>query len=401
MQHSATKARAKGALAGFVAASLAASLMIPSLAFAEPTSAEKQAEAQSALASLNAMQDKLEQTAIAYDEAVARAAKRTVTASIAGSVVAVNIEPGKALGAAAGAATSPVQIADLSQMTVSINVNEIDILKITADQTAEVTFTAAPDLTLPATVVSIATTSAGSGDASGGALYGGSMGGAVTYAVKLLIAEPDPRLKPGMTAKATITTTTIDNITEDSFVIRVEFGADTRTLVYGYGSADDLEAFENGTLSTITKVTNPTANTIIVRGMERGQEYTVFVQAVAGDKKGNVSTVSGKTLKLELELVLLEDELTSTSAVVEIRPGGDTSKYRYMLGSMELLDYFENGTWPDIMWENDVTAPKETQATGLTPGETYTIFAQPFAENGTRGETQIIEFTTPTADEAE
>ena len=141
----------------------------------------------------------------AYDEAVARAAKRTVTASIAGSVVAVNIEPGKALGAAAGAATSPVQIA------VSINVNEIDILKITADQTAEVTFTAAPDLTLPATVVSIATTSAGSGDASGGALYGGSMGGAVTYAVKLLIAEPDPRLKPGMTAKATITTTTIDN----------------------------------------------------------------------------------------------------------------------------------------------------------------------------------------------
>ena len=53
------------------------------------------------------------------------------------------------------------------------------------------------------------------------------------------------------------TTTTIDNITEDSFVIRVEFGADTRTLVYGYGSADDLEAFENGTLSTITKVTNP------------------------------------------------------------------------------------------------------------------------------------------------
>ena len=146
----------------------------------------------------------------AYDEAVARAAKRTVTASIAGSVVAVNIEPGKALGATASAATSPVQIADLSQMTVSINVNEIDILKIIADQTAEVTFTAAPDLTLPATVVSIATTSAGSGDASGGAMYGG-MGGAVTYAVKLLIAEPDPRLKPGMTAKATITTTTIEN----------------------------------------------------------------------------------------------------------------------------------------------------------------------------------------------
>lgn len=159
---------------------------------------------------LNSANLALQNAQTAYDEAVARAGKRTVTSSIAGSVIAVNIEPGKALGAAGAATTSPVQIADLSQMTVSINVSEIDILKISADQTAEVTFTAAPDITLPATVVSIATTSAGSGDASGGAMYGGS-GGAVTYAVKLLIAEPDPRLKPGMTAKATITTTTIEN----------------------------------------------------------------------------------------------------------------------------------------------------------------------------------------------
>ncbi len=151
----------------------------------------------------------LQNAQAAYDEAVARAAKRTVASSIAGSVVAVNIEPGKALGASAGAAASPVQIADLSQMTVSINVNEMDILKVAPDQTAEVTFTAAPDLTLSATVISIATTSAGSDDL-GTAQYGG-MGGAVTYAVKLLIAEPDPRLKPGMTAKADITTTTIEN----------------------------------------------------------------------------------------------------------------------------------------------------------------------------------------------
>ena len=174
---------------------------------AQAQNAVNDAYAELALSSANLA---LQNAQSAYDEAVARAAKRTVTASIAGSVVAVNIEPGKALGATANAAASPVQIADLSQMTVSINVNEIDILKITADQTAEVAFTAAPDLTLPATVVSIATTSAGSGDAAGGAMYGG-MGGAVTYAVKLLIAEPDPRLKPGMTAKATITTTTIEN----------------------------------------------------------------------------------------------------------------------------------------------------------------------------------------------
>lgn len=196
------------------------------------------------------------------------------------------------------------------------------------------------------------------------------------------------------------TSVELDNITEDSFVLKVQYGADTRTLVYGYGSESDREAFENGTLSTITKVTNPTASTLIVRGMERGKEYTVFVQAIAGDKKGNVSTVSGKTLKLELELVLIEDELTTTSAVIEMRPSGDTFKYRYMPGAMELLSYFEDGTWPDILWETDVTAPKQTHATGLNPGDKFCIFAQPFAENGTRGEIEIIEFTTLTEEEA-
>lgn len=201
------QAKAAAAAAKAAGAADAASGAGEQVSFDEASADSSIRQAELALSNANLA---LQNAQAAYDEAVARAAKRTVTASIAGSVVAVNIEPGKALGATANAAASPVQIADLSQMTVSINVNEIDILKITADQTAEVTFTAAPDLTLPATVVSIATTSAGSGDASGGAMYGG-MGGAVTYAVKLLIAEPDARLKPGMTAKASITTTTIDN----------------------------------------------------------------------------------------------------------------------------------------------------------------------------------------------
>lgn len=71
MQHIIMKVHPQGVLAGFVAATLLASLAVPSLAFAAPTAAEKQAEAQAALASLNTMQEKLEQAAIVYDEAVA------------------------------------------------------------------------------------------------------------------------------------------------------------------------------------------------------------------------------------------------------------------------------------------------------------------------------------------
>ncbi|WP_255467140.1 efflux RND transporter periplasmic adaptor subunit [Raoultibacter phocaeensis] len=157
---------------------------------------------------LNSANLALQSAQTTYDEAVARAAKRTVTASISGSIIAVNIEPGEALGAAAGSSTTPVQIADLSQMTVSIAVSEVDILKVSTDQPATATFTAAPDLELPAQVMRIATAAIGSGNSQD--MYG-SYGGAVTYGVDLLIDEPDPRLKPGMTAKATIVTTTIEN----------------------------------------------------------------------------------------------------------------------------------------------------------------------------------------------
>lgn len=70
MQQIASQARGKSVLAGIVAATLAATLMVPSLAFAEPTSAEKQAEASTALASLNAMQEKLDLASANYGTAL-------------------------------------------------------------------------------------------------------------------------------------------------------------------------------------------------------------------------------------------------------------------------------------------------------------------------------------------
>lgn len=59
----------RGAFAGVVAAVLALSLAPASLAWAEPTANEKQAEAQAALVSLNSMQTMLNQASIDYDEA--------------------------------------------------------------------------------------------------------------------------------------------------------------------------------------------------------------------------------------------------------------------------------------------------------------------------------------------
>lgn len=158
------------------------------------------ADVQQAAAQLDSAKLALESAQQAYDQAVATAAKRTVKAPSAGSVVVMNAVQGAALGAGGGAGTGSggtlIQIADLSQMTVSVQVNEVDISRVAVGQAARVTFSALPGTMLDAQVTRISTVS--SSDPSG---YNY---GVVTYDVELLIPNPAPELKPGMTASVEI-----------------------------------------------------------------------------------------------------------------------------------------------------------------------------------------------------
>ena len=133
----------------------------------------------------------------AYDIAVANAEKRTVRAPKSGSVVVMNAQVGASTDSAANAG-GLIQIADLTQMTVKVQVNEVDISRVSVGQMAKATFTALPGVELDAQVTRIATV-AGSGEDSHG--YGG---GVVTYDVSLLIPQPVAELKPGMTANVQI-----------------------------------------------------------------------------------------------------------------------------------------------------------------------------------------------------
>ncbi len=69
MQHHIRGVRGNMAAKSLLAALLAATLMVPATAFADPSSAEKQAEAQAALASINSLQSELEQASRNYDDA--------------------------------------------------------------------------------------------------------------------------------------------------------------------------------------------------------------------------------------------------------------------------------------------------------------------------------------------
>lgn len=141
-----------------------------------------------------------------YDQAVVKAAERTVTAPCNGNIVEMNAQVGaSATGVESG--KSLMQIADLSQMKVTVQVSEEDIAKVAVGQTANVTFPAFPDLTLQGSVTGIASIAS----ADGGTMsYDGSS--SVGFDVDILIAKPDYRLKPGMTAKVSLVTEQLDDV---------------------------------------------------------------------------------------------------------------------------------------------------------------------------------------------
>ena len=86
-------------------------------------------------------------------------------------------------------------------------VTEEDIAKVALDQQASISFPAFEDLVLTGKVTAIASTASGSSVAG---MYG--PGDAVQFAVDVIIENPDPRLKPGMTASVQITTEHLDDV---------------------------------------------------------------------------------------------------------------------------------------------------------------------------------------------
>lgn len=189
---------------------LAEAKQLASQPVADPT-AGSAGDVSGAQQAVNAAQATVEAAQAAYNDAAAKAALRTVKAPAAGSIVAMNAQVGADLADSLGGtgATGPLmQIADLSKMKVTIQVEEEQIASVAVDQTATITCPAFPDLTMSGRVTGIASIASGDGAQMS---YDG-MGGSPTFAVDIMIDAPDARLKPGMTAEVSLTTQKLENV---------------------------------------------------------------------------------------------------------------------------------------------------------------------------------------------
>ena len=118
-----------------------------------------------------------------------------ITAPFDATVVSISVRPGDVVEDG----TVAVTLANLQTLEVEVDVSEVDVNQIAVGQEARLTLDAAPDRTFSGVVSQVT-------------LAGEVSQGVVTFPVTVEIADPDPALKPGMTAAVTIVTERVENV---------------------------------------------------------------------------------------------------------------------------------------------------------------------------------------------
>lgn len=142
----------------------------------------------------------VEQLQSALEEARTRLADTTIRAPMSGVVTQRYIESGELVtsGVATFSSGMPlVQIADLSRMRIKLQINEVDIGKVQVGQRVEIRLDALRDEVFEGRVRKVAPASAAVQQAAPG-------GAVIKFPVEVEIEKPDPRMKPGMSAKCQI-----------------------------------------------------------------------------------------------------------------------------------------------------------------------------------------------------
>lgn len=156
------------------------------------------AAAKAAVASLNAQ---ISQAQLGVDAAQLALSRTTITAPIAGTIVAVLVTEGSSVNANQSTPTI-VKIADLDTMLIKAQVSEADVTKVAPGQKATFTILGDPNTRIPATLLSIEPAPDAIDTSDTGI---SSSDNAIYYNAIFSVANPDHRLRIAMTAQVSIT----------------------------------------------------------------------------------------------------------------------------------------------------------------------------------------------------
>ena len=143
----------------------------------------------------------LRQFASAYQRSRDDLDRTTIRAPMDGIITSLPVEKGETaiMGTMNFAGSVLMTIGDLSELLAEVEVAESEVVSVALGQSAAITVDALPDTPLAGNVVEIGSSGIKQVDV-------------VKFRVKVAIDAPDPRVKPGMTAKVEIRTARADQV---------------------------------------------------------------------------------------------------------------------------------------------------------------------------------------------
>jgi HlyD family secretion protein len=148
----------------------------------------------SALAQVKVAKAQVEQQRAALNQDETNLSYTRILSPVDGTVISRNVDIGQTVAASFQTPTLFSIAQDLTRMQIDTNVDEADIGKVKVGQTVQFTVDAYPDSTFPGRVSEIRNAPT-------------TVQNVVTYDVVVKVANPELKLKPGMTANVSIITT--------------------------------------------------------------------------------------------------------------------------------------------------------------------------------------------------
>lgn len=147
---------------------------------------------------LKSSQLSLRESQLSYESSQDQLDEYTITAPIAGTVIEKDVKAGDTLESNSNSSTTLCVIADMSQMTLTIDVDELDIAQMKEGQEVSITADALPREHFTGMVDNIG-------------ILGTSSDGVTTYPVKIVINDAGD-LWPGMNVNAEIVVESAENV---------------------------------------------------------------------------------------------------------------------------------------------------------------------------------------------
>lgn len=197
-----------------------------------------------------------------------------VTAPAAGTVVDLQVAPGMQIGTSTSTSTTTTNLQNIAnikttgQVSVIVDVAEVDVANVKVGQKATVTFDSLPDQTFTGTVIGINT-------------IGQTVSGVTTYPATIVLDSGSDKIYANMSATANIITK-VDN---DVLLV-------PSTVITSANGQSYARIMQNGNMTDVPVTTGDSndTETVVVSGLSEGQ--TVVTGTTGGATNSSSSTSS-------------------------------------------------------------------------------------------------------------